>query len=107
MIIFYLIQINSTFLLLHWIHYMVFFIFLNKNDANFQKTKNKIWKNLKNEIKLNLLYEYKSDEIEVVMEQLDHIRKKFEEKSSKIRDLNRCKDKTNKYLNIFDFNSLD
>ena len=79
--------------------------FLNKNDDNFKKTKDKIWKNLKNEIKLNLLYGYESDEIEAVMKQLDSIKKKFEEQSSKIP--NRCKDKTNKYLNIFVFNSLD
>ena len=52
-------------------------------------------KNLNNEIKLNLLYE--SDEIEAVTKQLDSIKKKFEEQSSKIS--NRCKDKTNKYLN--------
>ena len=52
---------------------------------------------MKNEIKLNLLYEYESDEIETVMNQLDSIKKKFEEQSSKIS--NWCKDKTNKYLN--------
>ena len=71
--------------------------FLNKNDDHFKKTKDKIWKNLKNEIKLNLLYGYESDEIEAVMKQLDSIKKKFKEQSSKIS--NRCKDKTNKYLN--------
>ena len=66
---------------------------MNKNDDNFKKIKDKIWKNLKNE--MNLLYRYELDEIDAVMEQLERIRKKFEEQSSKTRDLNRCKDITN------------
>ena len=85
--------------------------FLKHDDDDDQtslyKARDQVWTNLKNEIKLNMFSGMDDDDMEVVMDQIDRIRKKFELESAGNRDLSLSKDIKDPTLTSFNYDSFE